>query len=224
MFLRTALNDHPVDVASVSVEDVSYSSAQLKAEVYSTDYENSLPHNLFEFEVQLLRVEWDGIENDPDSLELFFPSRPRDGDFKENYRAHLMNQMRDLAFEWLLCDEKVTCFAGDAVIQNSEGRPSIIVSSESFAKSAHLLMNELDGTIETRASFVRMLYFSSATATTLGYGDIVPVDDYGRILVTIQTLLSVVLIGVFLNSLAVSQANTGPSKQKEPPQVEGENQ
>ncbi|MVO14793.1 hypothetical protein GO984_03130 [Rhodobacteraceae bacterium CY05] len=47
-----------------------------------------------------------------------------------------------------------------------------------------------------------MLYFSTVTITTLGYGDIAPVTHRGRMLVALQTLFGIVFIGLFLNSLA----------------------
>ncbi len=47
-------------------------------------------------------------------------------------------------------------------------------------------------------SFLRMLYFSSVTITTLGYGDIVPISIRTRLLVAFQSVFGVVLIGLFL--------------------------
>jgi hypothetical protein len=50
-------------------------------------------------------------------------------------------------------------------------------------------------------SFGRMFYFSAVTITTLGYGDIVPITNIARIVTSIESILGVVLIGLFLNSL-----------------------
>ncbi len=50
--------------------------------------------------------------------------------------------------------------------------------------------------------FWRMMYFSVVTSTTLGYGDIVPVTDFARGLVSAQCILSVFIIGFFLNAVA----------------------
>jgi len=50
--------------------------------------------------------------------------------------------------------------------------------------------------------FVRMLYFSAVTITTLGYGDIVPVTDSMRIAIFFETVFGVILIGWFLFNLA----------------------
>jgi hypothetical protein len=57
--------------------------------------------------------------------------------------------------------------------------------------------------------FARMLYFSATTATTLGLGDITPVTDEARLLVTLETILEVVLVGLFLASL--SPRRRGPA-------------
>ena len=51
-------------------------------------------------------------------------------------------------------------------------------------------------------NFGRMFYFSAVTITTLGYGDIVPITRISRTLVTVEAILGVVLVGLFLNSLA----------------------
>jgi hypothetical protein len=48
----------------------------------------------------------------------------------------------------------------------------------------------------------RMIYFSAVTITTLGFGDIVPVTTAARWLVMAEAVSGVVLIGLFLNSLA----------------------
>jgi len=50
-------------------------------------------------------------------------------------------------------------------------------------------------------SRLTLYYFSAVTVTTLGYGDIVPVTDDARFWVMIQSMLGLVLIGCFLNSV-----------------------
>ena len=47
-----------------------------------------------------------------------------------------------------------------------------------------------------------MLYLSVVTITTLGYGDIVPITPLARFFTGIEALGGIVLIGLFLNSLA----------------------
>jgi hypothetical protein len=55
-------------------------------------------------------------------------------------------------------------------------------------------------------SFVEGLYFSVVTMTTLGFGDISPKSDIGRIVVSLQALSGVTLLGFFLNALSHARA------------------
>jgi hypothetical protein len=48
----------------------------------------------------------------------------------------------------------------------------------------------------------RMLYFSTGVATSSAFGDIVPVSTWARFTVTLESLFSIIFIGLFLNSLA----------------------
>lgn len=50
----------------------------------------------------------------------------------------------------------------------------------------------------TLKNFQRALYFSIATITTLGYGDIIPVTDTARRLAGTETILGIIVIGLFL--------------------------
>lgn len=64
--------------------------------------------------------------------------------------------------------------------------------------------------IQTRitwGAFKRMLYLSAVTITTLGYGDIVPNSDTTRFLVALQSVLGIIIIGLFINSVARSPKN-----------------
>jgi Ion channel len=56
--------------------------------------------------------------------------------------------------------------------------------------------------------FPRMLYFSATTITTLGIGDIQPITELARALVTAEAILGLVIIGLFLNALAVRAAGS----------------
>ncbi len=64
----------------------------------------------------------------------------------------------------------------------------------------------------------RMLYFSTGVATSSAFGDVVPVSTQARSLVTLEALLAVIFIGLFLNGLAydVGEAlkNTQSSDEK----------
>ena len=47
-----------------------------------------------------------------------------------------------------------------------------------------------------------MFYLSAIAITTLGYGEIVPITTMSRIMVSLESILGIILIGLFLNALA----------------------
>lgn len=49
--------------------------------------------------------------------------------------------------------------------------------------------------------FWRMLYLSTITITTTGYGDIVPITNIARVLVAVEAMSGVVVAGLFLNAV-----------------------
>ena len=49
--------------------------------------------------------------------------------------------------------------------------------------------------------FWRLLYFSGTTVTTLGFGDIVPLTTRARLAVLCESILGILLMGLFLNAL-----------------------
>lgn len=51
--------------------------------------------------------------------------------------------------------------------------------------------------------FLRMLYFSVVTITTVGYGDIVPLTILARVLVTLEAFLGPLLLGFFLAAVGM---------------------
>lgn len=55
---------------------------------------------------------------------------------------------------------------------------------------------------ERQLSPVESIYFSVVTITTLGYGEITPVNDPARALTALESLSGILFIGLFLNSLA----------------------
>lgn len=56
--------------------------------------------------------------------------------------------------------------------------------------------------IGVKGHFLRMLYLSAGVATSSASGDILPVTSAARLLVTVEALLSLIIVGLFLNSLA----------------------
>lgn len=64
-------------------------------------------------------------------------------------------------------------------------------------------------------SFGRMFYLSAITITTVGYGDIVPITNIARTLISIEAIFGVVIIGMFLNSLSLSFSESISKSEKE---------
>jgi Ion channel len=56
----------------------------------------------------------------------------------------------------------------------------------------------------------RMEYFSAVTMTTLGYGDIVPVEWSSRITVASEAVLGLVTIGLLLNAIWLKHSDRAP--------------
>jgi voltage-gated potassium channel len=55
-------------------------------------------------------------------------------------------------------------------------------------------------------SFVEALYFCVVTSTTVGYGDLTPDSDAGRLATIVYIVLSVGLIGALLSRIASGRA------------------
>jgi hypothetical protein len=60
---------------------------------------------------------------------------------------------------------------------------------------------------KVKGHYLRMLYFSAGIATSTALGDIVPITPLARLLVTIEALCALVIVGLFLNALAVDIGN-----------------
>lgn len=63
-------------------------------------------------------------------------------------------------------------------------------------------------------SILDCLYFSTITITTLGFGDSYPITTIARILVMAETLLGMVVIGLFLNSVAFLKSRIDAETEK----------
>ena len=81
------------------------------------------------------------------------------------------------------------------------------------SKSVYHISNEL-----TQCEPIGMLdnlYFSAVTITTLGYGDYSPAGQGGRLLAGFEAVLGIVIIGLFLNSLAHTRDEYAYIRQQE---------
>ncbi|MGB0454362.1 MAG: ion channel [Bacteriovoracaceae bacterium] len=79
------------------------------------------------------------------------------------------------------------------------------VSPYKNAKLFNLLRSLINywqrGTVENEVLFERMLYFSFVTASSIGYGDIVPVSTVARWLIVLESIISFILVGLLVHAI-----------------------
>ncbi len=108
------------------------------------------------------------------------------------------SKQNDLSFRYLLFGWSSN---GDDNKILNYSPPSLSNSTINSDLSTYLsLIDGFANNVEGKLS--RMVYFSTVTITTLGYGDIVPITNRARILVSLESILGIIIIGLFLNSLA----------------------
>lgn len=67
---------------------------------------------------------------------------------------------------------------------------------------------------EEPLSLVESFYFSVITITTLGYGDITPKSDLAMFLTSMEALLGIVVIGIYLNAVAHTYSESEARRHK----------
>ncbi|WP_379130516.1 ion channel [Paenibacillus sp. sgz500958] len=65
------------------------------------------------------------------------------------------------------------------------------------------------------SQLITFLYFSVATFTTVGYGDIAPVDNTSRLVVVLQICFSFITVAYALSMLSVFRKILGPATEEE---------
>ncbi|MGE4291296.1 MAG: potassium channel family protein [Desulfovibrio sp.] len=92
-------------------------------------------------------------------------------------------------------------FPGDAAYPGREA--AILPVPETLHRDIRTLLDSARGfPSDNEHVFWRMFYLSAVSITTLGYGDIVPINNTTRCLVSAEAILGLVLVGLFLNSLS----------------------
>ena len=82
--------------------------------------------------------------------------------------------------------------------ENPSSKSGWIVIDKNLYKRLRSWSNAIKGfPYNSSGRFLRMLYVSAVTITTLGYGDIVPVSTRARMFVGGEATLGLILIGVF---------------------------
>lgn len=87
-----------------------------------------------------------------------------------------------------------------------EASNSITIDSKTEDKLQSIVRANKGFPDKTAGSFFRMLYLSATTLTTLGLGDITPISNWARFLITLETILGIVFMGLFVNSLNNKEA------------------
>lgn len=121
------------------------------------------------------------------------------------YDLHLANYYRNGIWSVLLKVEKQDSwppgFSPDDILILFHGN-RFILNIEVAEQLSELVQTYRGSPNNTTDNFLRMLYLSAITITTVGYGDIVPVTNWTRGLVAIEAVWGIIIIGLFLNSLA----------------------
>jgi hypothetical protein len=124
---------------------------------------------------------WPGITN----LHLLFPYEEKIGNITVDSRA--------LPFDF---------FNNDSAFPNNFESALMPISNSLHEKIIGYAKGVSGFPSKTTGSYWRMLYLSAVTISTLGYGDILPITTTSRILLSAESIMGIVLIGLFLNSLA----------------------
>ena len=95
-------------------------------------------------------------------------------------------------------------------LDESTGTLKVDMDLAGFLRCTHALRRRLAALVEgmrgfpsrVPGAFCRMLYVSASVMTSTTFGDVVPVTTAARGLVTLQAVLSVIIVGLFINSIA----------------------
>lgn len=99
--------------------------------------------------------------------------------------------------------EKINIWFSEKVFPYAKGKQLFMPIPHHVVSNLRSLKNKLEtGTNDLEDSYWRMLYFSGVTITTLGYGDIVPITTRSRLFVSLEAILGIITVGLFLNALA----------------------
>jgi hypothetical protein len=100
-----------------------------------------------------------------------------------------------------------------ALFKNRLGaRSSLVVTGPIAAKFERLSGAFAGDPAEASGLYLRMLYLSATTITTLGLGDIQPLSSSARTWVSVEAVAGIVLAGFFLNAVATRRRGEADAK------------
>lgn len=82
-----------------------------------------------------------------------------------------------------------------------DNRNYVTISKETYDLLDGLYSAKYGKSDNVNGKFFRMLYLSMVTISTLGYGDIVPINTGARLLIGLESILGIVIMGLFINAL-----------------------
>lgn len=77
---------------------------------------------------------------------------------------------------------------------------------------------------ENEEGLISYLYFSVVSITTLGYGDILPNSSGAQAAAASESLLGIILIGLFLNALSIQHSQEAEKLEREKKDIERKNE
>ncbi len=162
---------------------------------------------IMKFAIEVIDSEDDLEVNDtPFSLNSFLlfeaqfnKSYLKDGDYYVLYGELIYSD----ALNAVLSDEELTRVDLSLIFADNTASPYIGLYLTKGTYDYLVEYNRLSIGIPKKdlTNLVRMFYFSTVTITTLGYGDIVPLTTNARILVSLESILGIVFLGLFVNDI-----------------------
>lgn len=129
-------------------------------------------------------------------------------DDRESFFVHLlMKQATSLnkdkywvPYVYLLPNDDTPSVATKLLMKKTSSDPHIILSETEYDTLSKFYKYSIETSIGNK--FGRMLYYSTVTITTLGFGDIVPTSDGARYLTALESFLGIVIIGFFITQIS----------------------
>lgn len=123
--------------------------------------------------------------------------------FITKYFYKVIVEKEEVTIPWVNFSIRDACHKVLTVLNEKEQEEfPLLVINQKLYKRVKSFIDASNGLPENiQGGFFRMLYLSAVTITTLGYGDIIPISDFARFLIAFESILGVVIMGVFVSYL-----------------------